>query len=98
MKTKVCAKCKEEKDVSEFSSFTKNLDKLHSYCRPCNKETMYESKIRRGVKRWERNGFKTEEDEFNWCLNHYAQIFDMPQLLKHRTNTGSIQRWYRGEL
>lgn len=37
MKTKVCARCKEAKPISEFHKNSRNSDGLHSYCKDCNK-------------------------------------------------------------
>ena len=38
MNTKVCTKCKEEKDIIEFYIDMKNKDCLHPYCKDCYKQ------------------------------------------------------------
>lgn len=38
MNTKVCARCGEEKLISEFHRNANSKDGLHSYCKSCNKE------------------------------------------------------------
>ena len=99
MKNKVCAGCKEELPIEMFQKAPKNTSTgYHSYCKDCNRETMWKSKIRNGDKSWHRNGFRTEEEEFNYALRVYAEVFDCPALLKHQTITGSIKRYYNDDL
>jgi len=38
METKICSKCKEEKEISNFSKDIKNKDKLTYQCKFCKKE------------------------------------------------------------
>lgn len=90
---KTCSQCKNTKPISEYGKNPKNGDRLQSYCKQCNLEQNRLSKMRRGETWYSRDGFRTEEDHFNYSLRHYATIFNTPSLLKHLTNTGSIQRY-----
>jgi NAD-dependent SIR2 family protein deacetylase len=98
MKNKVCAKCKEELPAEMFQKCNRNKSGLHSYCRDCNRETMWTSQMRTRGKWWMEDGFRTEEEHFNYALRRYAELFNMPQLLKYQTITGSIKRYYNDDL
>lgn len=37
MKTKFCPKCKQAKDIVEFSKNSRHKDGLHTYCKPCDR-------------------------------------------------------------
>lgn len=43
MKTKICTKCKEEKNISSFNKNSKNTDSLHHWCKECYNEYQRES-------------------------------------------------------
>ena len=90
---KTCSKCKNTKPLAEYGNNPKNRDGLQSYCKPCNLEMNRRSKIKRGETYYARDGFRTEEDHFNYAIRQYATAFNMPSLLQHLTNTGSIQRY-----
>ena len=38
LKVKICCKCKDEKEISEFNKNKQNKDGLHSYCKLCRKK------------------------------------------------------------
>lgn len=90
---KVCAKCKIEQPLNQYHK-GKAKDGLQSYCRTCNRELNRRSKVKSKGTWYQEDGFATEEEHFNYALRHYAKIFDMPQLLRHQTITGSIKRYY----
>lgn len=92
---KRCPKCKTDKPLTEYGKNPRNGDGLQGYCRTCNLEMNRKSKLRHEGRYYQRDGFLTEEDHFNYALRQYAKAFDMPQLLKYQTNTGSIQRYDR---
>jgi len=77
MKTKVCSKCEEEKDLSEFYKQKKKKDGLRSQCKTCmndfnkeygklNKEKVNEIKYKYTVN----NREKTNQSKKNWFLNN----------------------------
>jgi len=43
---KVCYRCKESKSESEFNKSNRTRDRLHSYCRDCQKQHYRENAIR----------------------------------------------------
>jgi len=98
MKTKVCAKCKEELPAEKFSKCERNKSGLTSYCLDCNREGMWISQMRTRGKWWMEDGFRTEEEHFNYALRRYAEIFEMPKLLEYQTITGSIKRYYKDDI
>lgn len=83
MVTKKCARCKENKPLDGFSK-GQNLDGLQSYCRKCNTQVNIESQLRNGNKFWHRDGYPSEKAHFNAALEQYAEVFNMPQLLKYK--------------
>ena len=80
---KKCAKCKEYKPYTEYSK-GQNSDGYQSYCRPCNYIQNTKSKIKYGDKPWHRDGYATEKEHFNAALEHYAELFNLPQLTKYK--------------
>jgi len=90
---KKCARCKQLQPLTEYNKEERNGDGLQSYCKPCNILQNRESQIRHKKKYYHRDGFATEDDHFNYALRQYAEVFNMPQLLKYQTNTGSIPRY-----
>jgi len=78
---KICSKCKEEKDVSEFGVDNKRKDKLYVYCKICtnnigkesyqkNKEAKKESE-----KKYRKNNLeKIKETKKRWALKNPDKI------------------------
>ncbi len=90
---KHCPKCETVKPISEFGNNPRNRDGKQVYCKKCYLVENKKSKLRRKKEWYHEDGFLTEEDHFNYALRTYADIFQCPSLLKHLTNTGSIQRY-----
>lgn len=83
MVTKFCKKCKEDLPVSRFNK-GRQKDGLQSYCISCNTQLNKESQLRNKKQWWNKDGYLTEKDHFNAALENYAEVFNMPQLLKHK--------------
>ena len=61
MNTKVCSKCKEDKDIGEFNKVANNRDALRSWCRPCHNSYKKEWGIKNNEK-IKQDGRKYYED------------------------------------
>lgn len=79
--------------MPEFGNNPRNRDGKQVYCKKCYLKLNKKSKLKSGKEWYQRDGFLTEEDHFNYALRQYAAIFQCPSLLNHLTNTGSIQRY-----
>ena len=90
---KTCPKCNKYKPLTEYGNNPRNGDGKQVYCKRCYLVENKKSKLRGGKEWYQRDGFLTEEDHFNYALRTYATAFNCPSLLKHLTNTGSIQRY-----
>ena len=88
-----CPKCDTIKPITEFGKQPRQKDGLQTYCKACCLIENRKSKMRSGETQYHRDGYMTEDDHFNAALRLYSQVFNMPQLLNHLTNTGSIQRY-----
>ena len=83
--TKKCTRCKQVLPVTEFHHSPCNNDGLQSHCKKCIIEGAKISAFLNGEKWYHKDGFMSEEDHFNAALEQYAQVFNMPQLLKYKT-------------
>lgn len=52
MKTKICSKCKIEKDITEFWKCKSNKDGLNYYCKKCHRKSAKEWRIKNSIKYW----------------------------------------------
>ena len=82
--SKTCPKCNTEKLLDEFGFQKRNKDGRQTYCRSCAYEFMKKSAIKTGAKPWHQEGYATEVEHRNAALEHYAEIFGVPSLLKHK--------------
>lgn len=90
---KHCRKCEITKPITEFGKQPRQKDGLQSYCKACCLDENKRSKFRQQDTQYYRDGYMTEDDHFNAAIRLYSQVLNMPQLLNHLTNTGSIQRY-----
>lgn len=91
--SKVCSKCKVEKDQSEFYSNSATVDGLDYYCKECRKESTkskssyrkdYHSDVREFVESLKTNCIKCGEDR-PWVIqfhhiNPKDKLFDVTQV------------------
>ena len=93
MKTKKCKQCGEEKDLETgFHNAPGSSDGKQTYCRQCSsKNSMMSKMLAGGTSYWD-DGYLTEWEHFNAALEHYAEIFDCPALLKHKVGRRKAHR------
>lgn len=81
---KECKACWEWKERSEFHHSPTAKDKCQSYCKVCASKKSKFSKMLAGGTSYYDDGYATEWEHFNAALEHYAEIFDCPSLVRHK--------------
>jgi len=81
---KHCSRCKTEKPITEFHPNPKMASGLNSWCKECGNEATKLAKAKKKGAEWALQGYKNETEHFNAALEHYAEIFNCPALLKHK--------------
>jgi len=66
--TKVCARCKKEKDVGEFATDNKARDGYQSYCKDCQRQVYREWK--------EKNRQRYREGALKWYYRHKQEVIN----------------------
>jgi 5-methylcytosine-specific restriction endonuclease McrA len=69
MKSKICVRCKQSKDVSDFRKFKANRDGLQSYCNECQKE--YNREYRKNNPRYAE---QHKEESARYRNKHVEQV------------------------
>lgn len=84
-KYKNCRKCDNayELTLEFFSKQPRNKDGYQSYCRHCQRDQVRQSKMKNKTTLASQDGFMSDKDHFNRAIQHYAKIFNCPQLVKH---------------
>lgn len=63
MKTKICAKCKKEKKISEYHKDKQRKSGIRPYCKDCFRENMVEYHKSSHWKKWKSNRTKIQKKE-----------------------------------
>lgn len=83
MEQKECRQCKEVKPASQYYPRPTHFDGLDSYCKECVKINSKQSLLDNKVNWWHEDGFLSEKDHFNHAIKNYAEVFNLPSLLRH---------------
>lgn len=83
MEHKECKKCKITKSVSHFYPRPNHKDGLDSYCKKCVGENAKMSQLKNKKKWFNEDGYINEKEHFNAAIRQYAEVFNLPSLLRH---------------
>lgn len=74
MKTKICSKCKEKKDISEFWKHKRSKDGLYCWCKKCWKEygKKYYQKNKERISKHSRE-YRKKHPVKHWCRTTIRQ-------------------------
>jgi len=86
---KVCNKCKIEKDICNFSKYSKSKDGLQHHCKSCNKE--YKLKNLEKYKELNKKWFIENKEYYNLYNNNYRKERKRnDNLYKYKVNLASL--------
>lgn len=83
MEQKECRQCKEVKPAFEYYPRLDYADGLSSYCKTCTKNNSKQSLLDNKKKWFHEDGYISEKDHFNAAIKNYAEVFNLPSLLRH---------------
>jgi len=84
METKVCSCCRKLLEIINFYPNKRYTDGYNCYCKVCVIQNTKKSQLKHKTEWFMQDGFMYEKDHFNAALEQYAQVFNLPSLLKYR--------------
>lgn len=100
MITKVCAKCKEEKQSNEFRTDARYKNNLFSYCKPCEKSYYLETAERARrlrISRYHRNADKARKDSRDWYHSNKERAAEVRRVWakNNKGKSNAIKKKYK---
>jgi len=84
MEEKLCSGCKRLLQIFNFYPNKRYSDGYNCHCKECVKEAANQSKLRNKERWYNADGYINEKEHFNAALEQYAEVFNLPSLLRYK--------------